>query len=1836
MDVFEQPGHDYSISEVLDKGTTQHLLRGVRRRDGRAVIIGTLRSDVPTARDVERLRRDYEVARRFDSPFVLRPLELLRGGMVPAVVFEDFAGVPLSALLGAPMAPGRFLDLAIGIVAAVAGIHRLGLAHRDLTPSHLLVDPALCETRVCGFGLAAELPRVPAPAGVASGAIAGTLPYMAPEQTGRINRTADHRADLYALGVIFYQMLTGALPFRAGDPLEWVHCHIAREPPPPADIAPGLPEMLDRIVLKLLSKPPGHRYQSAHGLGADLETCRACWRESGRIAPFAPGTADLSERLEVPHGLYGRAADLAVLCAAFERSAASGRPELILVSGASGIGKSALAHALRLPVLEASGRFLAGKFDADTRTAPYSTIADAFQTPIADILAGSEERTSVWQGRLREALGAHGRIVTDLVPALELVIGAQPPVPALPPGEADHRAVTVLRRFVGAFARPGRPLVLFLDDLQWADEASLALLQALLRPAGPCPLLVVGTCRDNEVGPCHPLAQAVAALRHHSVPVGEIALAPLGRAEVEAFLADALLCDGAAAAPLAALVQAKTGGNPFFVIQFLSELVEGGLVAFDAAARAWRWDVARIEAKGFTDNVAELMAGRLLRLPPATRTVLVRAACLGHSGDLRLLARVGEADGADVPAQLAPAVAEGMVVREGDHYRFVHDRVREAAFALLGRAEREALHLRIGRLMLAHLPPTDVYRKIFEVVDQFNHCPALLTDATERVRLAELNLLAGRKAKAAAAHDQALAYLAAGVALAGADGWSARYRLTHDLHLEQAQCEYLRGNLEAADALLDALLGRGGPALDRAACHRLRIALHTTRGEMDRAIACGLDSLALFGLRLPAHPGREQVEEAFAAVWRSLDGRTVESLIDLPVMEDAEKRMVMDLLSDLGTPAIFGRRNLLAVTVARMVVLTLDHGTADASVWAYVWFGAILVQRDFGRTLDGYRFGKLAYDLMERNALHGVRARVSLMFGDNINFYVHHVATDRDYILAAFRAATEAGDLPWACYSCNHIVTNMLSVGDPLDAVWQESERRLDFVRKAGDPNIADIIVSQQRFVQAMRGRTAGNTLFGGPGFDQAAFEAHIETSQMPLMVCWYHILKLQAAVIFGLLDEAEAAAGRAGALIAASGPDIQGLDYDFFAALALTARLPAQPPERQRSELAALERHLELLRGWSDGCPANFLNRLRLVEAEAARIAGRELEAERLYEQAIRSARDHGFVHHEALASERAAAFHRERGFELIADAYLRQAHQGYGRWGAAAKTRQIEERWPHLWQPAPGPVAAARFAADAGQLDLLSVVKAAQSISGELDLPKLQEALLRIALEQAGAQRGLLLLCDGGELAVQARAETAAGAIRVTVGPVPVATAELLPLSMLNQVRRSRSAVAVDGAGAGGPHDADPYVTEHRPLSMLCLPILREGRLVGALYLENAVLATRVTPDRLAALELLAAQAAITLEAATAFAERRHAEAALRDQLHFVERLIETIPAPVLYKDDRGRYVGCNQAFERVAGIPRERLIGKTVHEIWPRDLADVYARADAALYAHPGTQIYETSMIYAGGARHDIVFHKAALVRADGAVSGLVSVIWDVTERKQAALALARAKEAAEAANVTKSRFLAAASHDMRQPFQAIQLYHDLLMRRLQEPRLVDLCTRLGEAITAGSDLLDALFAASVLDSGTIQPEMQSFALMPLLKRQATEVAEQAAVRGLALRLVPTREIVRSDPVLLGRMLRNLLNNAIRYTARGTVLVGCRRRGADVAIEVWDTGIGIPAEKLEVVFEDFFQIGNPERHRSKGFGLGLSIVRRTARLLGHRVTVRSWPGDGSVFAVVVPRAG
>jgi predicted ATPase/signal transduction histidine kinase len=1471
----------------------------------------------PGPATLDRLIHEYGLKDDLDGTWAARPLELVREGDRTTLLLEDSGGEPLDLRVTTPMEVGRFLHLAINIAVALGKLHQRRLVHKDIKPANILVNQATGAVKLTGFGIASHLPRerqVPVPPEF----IAGTLAYMAPEQTGRMNRSIDSRCDLYSLGVTLYQMLAGTLPFTASDPMDWVHCHIARKPAPPSERLENVPAPVSAIVMKLLAKAAEERYQTAAGLERDLHRCLVDWERQGRIDQFPLGQDDTPDRLLIPEKLYGRESEIKALLAAFERIVQSSAPELVLVSGYSGIGKSSVVNELHKALVPPRGLFASGKFDQYKRDVPYVTLAQAFQGLIHSLLGTSEAELARWRAVLVEALKPNGRLVVDLVPELELIIGGQPPVPQLPPQDALRRVRLVFRRLIGVFARPEHPLALFLDDLQWLDAATLDLLEDLLTRSDLQHLMLIGAYRDNEVTSAHPLMRRLDAIRDAGGKVSEITLAPLGREHVGQLVADALRCDLERSTPLTQLVHEKTDGNPFFAVQFISALTAEGMLTFDHDTARWSWDIDRIHAKGYTDNVAELMIGKLNRVPVETQKALQHLACLGNAAEVTTLSTVlASSVEEEVHEALWPAVREELVERQGGAYRFIHDRVHEAAYSLIPEEARAVVHLRIGRLLLSYTRPEKREEAIFEIVNQLNRGSHLVTSTDERVLVAEMNLIAGRRAKLSTAYVSALSYLAVARALLTQGSWTNSHELIFSIESLLAECELLTADMAAAEDRLSMLKERAKSTHDIAIVTRLLLTLYQTMDRSDRAVEVCLEYFRRSGTDWSSSPTNDEAKREYDRIWSQLGSRQIEEMIDLPLMTDPDVLDTMDVLAEVVTPAKCSNLNLLSLVACRMVNLSLEHGNSDSSCFGYVWF-AIVSGPCFGNYTDGFRFGRLGFELVDRRGLAGYQARTYMCFANIVMPWAKHARSGRDLIHRAFDVANRMGDLTFTAYCRDELISNFLTVGDPLSEVLREAEDALAFVQKARFGLIVDIILGQVGFIRTLRGLTPVFGCFDDDSFNEFRFEGHLASAPaLMLAEFWYYVRKTQARFFAGDNASAVEAALRAQRLLWTSPSQFETAELHFYGALSRAACFDSASFDQRRQHSEALTAHRRQLEIWASNCPENFENRAALVGAEIARIEGRDLDAMRLYEQAIRSAHANGFVHNEGVASELASRFYLALGFDKIADAYLQDARDCYLQWGADGKVRQLDMLYPHLRDSKSLPDPTSTILTPLQHLDLATIMRVSQAVSGEIVLEKLIDTLMRAAIENAGAERGLLILARNDEYRMVA--EATAGSDTVAVGPRQASvTATDLPESVLRYVGRTRDSVLLHDASSEKQFLADEYIRRHHARSILCLPLLKETKLVGVLYLENNLTPHVFTPDRIVILKLLVSQAAISLENARLYddLQEMQMELAHANRLATMGQLSASIAheinqplgAAITYADAGLRWLGAN----------------------------------------------------------------------------------------------------------------------------------------------------------------------------------------------------------------------------------------------------------------------------------------------------------------------------------------
>jgi PAS domain S-box-containing protein len=1841
------------VLEPLRKDEDFILYRG--RSEASRVLVNVPSKEEPGPESLKRFDHEYFLKEELDPAWAARPIEITFHWNRPVLVLEDPGGITLDQLLGQAsersglLAPpgdlGFSLRLAINLATAISHLHQRGLIHKDIKPANVLANSGTGRVYLMGFGIASRLLREHQ----SPEFIAGTLAYMAPEQTGRMNRSIDSRSDLYSLGVTLYEMLTGSLPFTASDPMEWVHCHIARQPAPPAERLANVPSSISAIVMKLLAKTADERYQTAAGVENDLKRCLAAWETQGRVDEFPLGREDTPDRLLIPEKLYGRAAEIESLLAAFDRTIAGGRPELVLVSGYSGIGKSSVVNELHKVLVPSRGLFASGKFDQYKRDIPYATLAQALQSLIRPLLGKGEVELRNWRDAFQEALGPNGQLIADLVPELRLLIGEQPPIAELPPQDAQRRFQLVFRRFISVLARREHPLALFLDDLQWLDAATLDLLEDLLTQPDIQYLMLIGAYRDNEVNSGHPLIRKLEAIRQAGGIVQGIVLAPLTLADLGQLIADALHTEPEKVTSLAQLVHDKTAGNPFFAIQFITALAEEALLTFDHSAGRWSWDLNRLQAKGYTDNVADLMVGKLNRLPIETQKALQEVACLGNSAEITTLAAVHGTSKETLHSDLWEALRLEFIVHLEHSYRFIHDRVQEAAYSLIPEELRPELHLRFGRLLAAHTPPEKREEAVFDIVNQLNRGAALITSREDREQLAELNLIASKRAMASTAYASALNYLIAGAALLADDPWERRHELIFPLELHRAECEFLTGQTAAAEQRLAALSSRAVTTVELATVTCLRVDLYTTLGQSGRAVAVCLDYLRKLGLDWSPHPTEEEVRREYERIWLRLGSRTVEELIELPLMSDPASLATLDVLAKVLPAALYTDANLLSLAICQMVNVSLEHGNSDGSCFAYVWLGMIAGPQ-FANYSAGFRFGCLGYELVEKRGLRRFKARTYSCFGCDVMPWTKHFRACRGLLRRAFEAANETGDLAFAACSCYHLNTNLLAAGDPLPEVQREAENGLEFAQKARFGLVIDVITGQLGLIRTLRGSTPKFGSFDDERFDEARFERRLASD--PVLVlpeCWYWIRKLQARFLAGEYASAVHASLRAQRLMWVAASLFETMEFHFYGALSHAACCNSAFPDDCRQHFEALTSHYRQLKIWAENCPENFENRAALVAAEIARIEGRDLDAMRLYEQAIRSAHANGFVHNEALAYELSAHFYTARGFEKFARAYLRDARYCYLRWGADGKVQQLDELYPRLREEELVPGATSTIGASVEHLDLATVIKVSQTVSSEIVLEKLIDTLMRTAIEHAGAERGMLILPRDVEQSIEAEATTTGDAITVRLREALIAEAEL-PESIIHYVLRTRESVILDDAASQNAFSADPYLRRHHARSILCLPLINQAKLIGVLYLENNLTPHVFTPTRIAVLKLLASQAAISLENTRLYRDLEKREAKIR-------RLVDANIMGIFIWNFEGQIIEANEAFLHMVNYSRDDLISGRLSwkELTPPEWRDLTERAVAQLKATGILQPYEKEYFRSDGSRVPVLVGSAVFEK--GQNEG-VSFVLDLSRQKRAEEALQKAQAELDHVSrvMTVGELTASIAHEINQPLGAMVTNADAGLRwlagdppDLEETRqAIRRIVRDGKRAGAVVARMRALFkkaprANERLDINELIQEVLNLAQGEIQRNRVS----------LRARFANDLPLVTGDRIQLQQVILNLVLNAIQAMSEVTEgprelevcseqisgrysglkpenyeqrsLASAERTG--VLITVRDSGPGLDPQIVDRLFEPFYTT------KLEGLGMGLTISRSIIEAHGGRLWAKANVSPGAVFQLTLP---
>jgi len=1481
----------YQTLTQLYESANSEVYRAIRETDSQRVILKFLKQDYPTPAELTRYKQEYELTRTLNQEGVVKVYGLEKYQNTFVIFFEDFGGESLKKLReNHQLNLGDFLSIAIKISTSLGQIHVANIIHKDINPANIVFNPQTQQLKIIDFGISTRLTREN-PTIKNPNVLEGTLPYISPEQTGRMNRILDYRTDFYSLGVTFYELLTGKLPFETDDDLELVHCHIAKQPLLPSEINPLITPVLDNIVLKLIAKNAEDRYQSAWGLKADLEICLQQLQSTGNIEDFTLATQDISDKFQIPQKLYGREAEIETLLKSFERvSSPSLFPankdfrgsELILIAGYSGIGKTALVREIYKPITEKRGYFIAGKFDQFQRNIPYSAVVQALGELIKQLLTETEAELNQWREKLLAFLGVNGQVIIDVIPELELIIGKQPAVPELGANESQNRFNFVFQNFIKVFTQAEHPLALFLDDLQWADGASLKLMQ-LLMSGDVQGLFLIGAYRDNEVSPAHPLILTLDEIAKIGAIIERVFLSPLDLVTVAQLIGDALKTTPENVKYLAELVLLKTGGNPFFLNEFLRSLYTEELLEFNRISLSWYWDLDDIEKRDFTDNVVELMTGKIKKMPPETKNILKIGAAIGNQFDLPLVSAFESISLRNIINSLDIALSENLVMpldtRENievallntpnyelPEYKFIHDRVQQAAYALIPEREKPETHLKIGKQLLEKLSEQQREEKIFEIVNNLNLGMELITTQSERDALAKLNLLAGQKAKIATAYNAAVEYLNVGMKLLSADSWQSQYHLTLSLYSEAVESTYLNGNYEDMEKWAEVVIKQATTMLEKVKIYEVKIQTSMAQSQQLEAVKIGLEVLNLMGISLPKNPTPLDIQQAILETNTCLNGKTIDDLLNLPLAKDPDHLAIMRILSSMGSPTYQAAPTLFPLIVLSQVNLSVKHGNSVFSPYGYASYGVILK----GVLLEidsAYDFGNLALILVDKlNALE---------FKTEINFIagactVHgkvHAKETLSLLSEGYQSGLENGHLEYGGYAAMQKSQYSYFIGQELTELAREMAITSHSLAQLKQNNA---LIWNQIFQQ-----TVLNLLDTSNNPCYLLGEVYNEQKSLPMLkqandrtgLHYFYVNKLILCYLFGddqqalehTMDAANYLDGVTAFLVVPM--------FHFYDSLVRLVVYPFVFNAEQDCLLNKVQANQEKMQKWADHAPMNHQHKWHLVEAEKYRVLGNKAEAIEHYDRAISGAKENQFIQEEALANELAAKFYLNWGKEKIAKDYMQSAHYGYTLWGATAKVKDLEQKYPQLLTLT---LTTSRIkgtrttrtstGVDSGDtLDLATVMKASQAISGEIVLEKLLVSLMKIIIQNAGAQLGYLVLETQGELLIEASGVFNDDNI-TALQSIPIKN--YLPFTLVNYVARLKENVVLKDATQEGNFVNDPYIITHQPKSILCTPLLNQGKLIGIVYLENNLTTGAFTEERLEVIKLLSGQAAIALE--------------------------------------------------------------------------------------------------------------------------------------------------------------------------------------------------------------------------------------------------------------------------------------------------------------------------------------------------------------------------------------
>lgn len=1899
--IFNLPGYCYIEQLYQDAKTV--VVRAIQT-DGefvakpRPVVVKLLSAAYPTHQELLKFQHQYTITKNLDLSGIVRPYGLEEYGRSYALVMEDFGGISLAQYhQNHDLSLADVLKIAIQIADTLDALEQKRIVHKDIKPANILIHPQTQQVKLVDFSIASVLPRATQEF-LPPSLLEGTLAYLSPEQTGRMNRGVDYRSDFYALGVTLYELLTKKLPFETDDPLELVYCHLAHHAVSVQLVNPDIPVMVAQIVAKLMAKNAEDRYQSARGLRYDLEQCLSLWLTTGAVTEFELGERDFVDRFIIPEKLYGRAAAVQTLLDAFVRitspqenrivSPVMGveHTELVLVAGFSGIGKTAVINEVHKPITRQQGYFIQGKFDQFNRNIPLSGFVQALQDLIGQILGESDAQLALWKSRILAAVGENGQVLIDVIPDLEKIIGVQPLAPELSGILGQNRFSWLAQQFIAVFATPAHPLTIFLDDLQWADTASFQSIELLMGSKG-C-LLLLGAYRDNEVLASHPLLLTVAKLRHSQKNVQTITLTSLDFVDVNRLVADTLHCSIDRAIPLTEIIILKTAGNPFFTTQYLKSLYEDGEIVFNPAGY-WACDIGKLQSLSLTTDVLELMLQQFHKFSTATQQALKLAACMGNQFDLETLAIVLEQSSAVTARTLWPVVETGLILPVGQMhqfwleevtpqlvtpaneqiYRFLHDRVQQAAYSIIPTAERKSVHYRIGQLLLQKIPAKALEEHIFLVVNHLNYGIAQIHDQATRDRLAALNLIAAQRAKRSNADQVAQTHVGIALDLLGSEAWQRQYDLSLTLYQLGAEVAVLGGEFDHMDHYISEAIQQTRTVIDQVGVYLIKIQALTFQQQFIAAISIGRYVLQKLGVYLKDVPTTSDVQQAIQAVSSLIDRPdfTIADIFNLPTMEDAHKIAIIQIAASISPACHIVDSPLSPLVNALQVNLSIQHGHSPNSATSYANYGCILI--DFNQLENAIEFSRLAYRFVLEADSRNQIPEIVVPIGLFLHHRYAHLQETLSMFQLGYQTGLETGKLEYAGYCGYALCLHTFWCGQSLTEVanlaqiYQQQLLDLDRINNA---NYCEIV-----WFTAI-------TLLGQDATSLLQQEQQLERTMLASNNLHQRIFYLHRAISRFLLGELAGAASdieQIADLIPGTAGTIVKAGFYFYDSLIALAYMPtAVVPElaiQSANWLIQVQENQQELANWAAAAPMNYLHKWQLVEAEKSRVLGQLALAADRYEEAIAGAKTNGYLLEEALANELAAKFYLGWHKEKIAATYMQEAYYCYTRWGATAKTDNLKQCYPQLlaalWQSQQPsfnflstlstfahPLASkSNSQQEVHTFDLMSVIQSAQVLSSTIDLEELIYQLSKIILKNSGAETCLLALPDSHDRwQIRSIATVHSACLIDPKFPHPLTNNQDYPVNLIYWIKNHQQSTIFD---ARQPlMISDQYLLKHQPPSIFGLPILKQEKVLGVLYLEHRQAAKVFTENRTTVISFLCTQAAIALENARLYKQSQEGIDNIKLKQSCLEALLNNIPHIAWIKDEQSHFIAVNQSFGELAGYEPIELVGKSDLDIWPIELAQMYRNDDFLVMKVGERKIVEEKILNSQGEERWAETIKTPIKNSDGIITGTVGISLDITDRKQVQIDLHLTNQSLATTNLElqratrlKDEFLATMSHELRTPLNAIlgmsEVLQDEVFGSLNEHQRKPLETiqRSGQhLLSLINDILDVsrISAGKVeLDTTIINVEHLCESSLMFVKQQAFNKQIQ-----LSLQLCLESGQIIVDERRMRQVLINLLSNAVKFTpAGGQILIRVTRQ-LEIAnlnkenwieLEVIDNGIGIAHTDQPKLFQPFVQLDSSLNRQQEGTGLGLTLVKQIVELHGGTISVQSKIGQGSCFTIRLP---